>query len=69
MVDNSENNTDKDFPKDTTWELHIDQIDDVALLFSFLSEKSKEKEISDFLINQYHVEHIYLDLMKSRDSE
>ena len=46
--------------------LHVKNFKKISTLFDFLCQKKSSKKIHDFFINQFNVEHIYVDLMKDK---
>jgi ABC-type multidrug transport system ATPase subunit len=43
--------------------LHVEDYSSISSLFGFLCDKVENKELYDFFLNQYNVEHIYVELM------
>lgn len=48
--------------------LHVEKFRSISCLFEFLCTKIESKELYDFFLNQYNVEHIYVELMNDAEA-
>ena len=66
-VQNVQRNDNKYQNTQSVYKMHVEKFQSVGKMFMFLQQSVQEEVLYEFFLNQYNVEHIYVDLMSKKE--